>query len=169
MTTQNSAMEQRPILKIPLTLFDKSLEISGFSLLLLLWIFALTFYPSLPESIPTHFGLGGKADSFGSKDTIFALPILATVMLTGLTFLNRYPHIFNYLTPITPKNAFANYRAAQLMIRILKIILVLIFGCITFAIIANAQGTMNGLSTWFLLPILILVFAPVLYFVFGKK
>jgi uncharacterized membrane protein len=162
-------MKQRPILKIPLSNLDKVLEISSFLLLLLLWIYVFIHVPSLPDAIPTHFGLNGKVDSFGSKYTIFALPILTTVMLAGLTFLNRYPHIFNYLTEITQENAFVQYQAAQQVIRILKISLTLTFGFVTFAIISNTQGKMDGFSIWFLLPTLVLVLVPVLYFILTKK
>ena len=62
------------------------------NLLLALVLLAIPFgyaayvYPSLPETIPTHFNLKGEADGFGAKDSIFLGPgIIAGVGL--FTFL----------------------------------------------------------------------------------
>jgi uncharacterized membrane protein len=50
------------------------------NLLLALILLAIPFgyaaylYPSLPETIPTHFNIKGEADGFGGKDSIFLGP-----------------------------------------------------------------------------------------------
>jgi len=50
------------------------------NLLLALVLLAIPFgyaaylYPSLPETIPTHFNIKGEADGFGGKDSIFLGP-----------------------------------------------------------------------------------------------
>jgi uncharacterized membrane protein len=36
--------------------------------------YAAYLYPSLPETIPTHFNIKGEADGFGGKDSIFLGP-----------------------------------------------------------------------------------------------
>ena len=33
-------------------------------------------YPSLPESIPTHFNMEGKADAWGSRESVFIGPLI---------------------------------------------------------------------------------------------
>jgi len=38
--------------------------------------YAAYLYPSLPETIPTHFNLKGEADGFGGKDSIYLGPII---------------------------------------------------------------------------------------------
>lgn len=45
-------------------------------LLILLVPFGYAYYllPDLPDQIPTHFGIGGKPDAWGSKGTIFLAP-----------------------------------------------------------------------------------------------
>ena len=61
--------------------------------------FAYAFYlfPSLPETIPTHFNLEGKADAWGNKSSVF-LP----AAILGLTSLFCYFLLIN-LKSIDPK------------------------------------------------------------------
>lgn len=33
--------------------------------------YAAYVYPSLPDTIPTHFNIKGEADAYGGKDSIF--------------------------------------------------------------------------------------------------
>jgi uncharacterized membrane protein len=164
--------EERPKLKIQLTPTDQVLELLGWGVLLALWIWTGTNFSSLPDSIPTHFNAAGEADGFGRKVSIVGLPLIATLLYIGLTLLNRYPHIFNFPTPITQDNALRQYTNATRMIRYLKLILVLVFAGISFQTIQQANGTGEGLGIWFLPLTLVLVFMPLVYFVvksFQKK
>lgn len=157
--------EERPKLKIQLTPTDQVFELLGWGVLLALWIWTGTSYSSLPDSIPTHFNAVGEADGFGTKASIIGLPLIATLLYIGLTLLNRFPHIFNFPTPITPDNALSQYTNATRMIRYLKLILVLVFAGISFQTIQQANGTGEGLGFWFLPLTLVLVFLPLVYFV----
>jgi uncharacterized membrane protein len=157
--------EERPKLKIQLTPSDKVLELLGWGVLLALWIWTGTSYSNLPDTIPTHFNAAGEADGFGRKASIVGLPIIATLLYIGLTLLNRYPHIFNFPTPITQDNALKQYTNATRMIRYLKLILVLVFTGISYQTIQQANGTGEGLGLWFLPLTLVLIFMPLIYFV----
>ena len=44
--------------------------------------YAAYIYPSLPDTIPTHFNIRGEADAYGGKDSIFLGPVIMAV--TGL-------------------------------------------------------------------------------------
>lgn len=45
-------------------------------------IYLLIIFPELPQTVPTHFGLNGKADDWGSKNMLWAITgILTTVSL----------------------------------------------------------------------------------------
>ncbi len=157
--------EERPKLKIQLTPTDQVLELLGWGVLLALWVWTGTSYSSLPDIIPTHFNAAGEADGFGRKESIVGLPLIATLLYIGLTLLNRFPHSFNFPTPITPDNALKQYTNATRMIRYLKLILVLVFAGISFQTIQQANGTGEGLGFWFLPLTLVLVFMPLVYFV----
>jgi uncharacterized membrane protein len=119
-------MEKRPRLKLERSTADKLIEIGGWLLISVVWGFTLSNYPNLPETIPTHYNGAGQADGFGGKATILTLPLIATVLFGGLTFLNKFPHIFNYPTIITQHNALRQYTNATRMIRYLKLIIVVI-------------------------------------------
>jgi uncharacterized membrane protein len=69
----------------------------------LLWVFvciaipfgyAFYLFPSLPDTIPTHFNLEGKADAWGDKSSIFLLPgILGLVSLISYLMLSNMKSI----------------------------------------------------------------------------
>jgi uncharacterized membrane protein len=157
----------RPKLKIQLSLSDKLIEGAGWVLLFFFWGFTLVQYSYLTDTIPVHFDASGKPDGFGGKGSIWDLPIVATVIFTGLTLLNKFPHIFNYPTQITPENALEQYQMATRMIRFLKLVLVVIFNLIAVQTIRHAKGETEGLGIWLLPLTLGLIFIPLFYYL-GK-
>lgn len=42
--------------------------------------YAAYIYPSLPETIPTHFNIKGEADAYGGKNSIFLGPGIMSVV-----------------------------------------------------------------------------------------
>lgn len=156
-------MEERPKVKIELTIADKTFEIIGWLLIISVWGLTITNYANLPDTIPNHYNGAGQADGFGGKETILTLPLIATVLFVGLTVLNKFPHILNYPTSITQDNALRQYTNATRMIRYLKLIIVVIFEIIIFKTIQNANGE-EGLGICFLPLTLGLIFIPLSYF-----
>ena len=143
-------MNKRPRMKLQLNQTDKILEVLGWVSVVGIWALTLTNYSILPEIIPIHFNGAGKADGFGNKTHIFVLPIISSLLFIGFTILNKRPHIFNYPSQITKENALRQYTNATRMIRVLKLVIVLLFGLIVFREIQNVNGHANGLGAWFL-------------------
>ena len=143
-------MNKRPRIKLQLKQTDKVLEVVGWVSVLGIWALTLTNYSILPEIIPIHFNGAGKADEFGNKTHIFILPIISTLLFIGLTTLNKHPHMFNYPSQITKENAVDQYTNATRMMRVLKLVIVLLFGLIVFRKIQIVNGHADGLGTWFL-------------------
>ena len=143
-------MNKRPRIKLQLNQTDKILEVVGWVSVFGIWALPLINYFDLPEIIPIHFNGAGKADRFGNKTHIFVLPIISTLLFIGLTTLNKHPHIFNYPSQITKENAVHQYTNATRMMRVLKLVIVLLFGLIIFKTIENVNGNADGLGTWFL-------------------
>lgn len=157
-------MTQRPKLQIQLTTPDRIIEAAGWICLGALWVMTVYAYGNLPETIPTHFGVGGEADDYGSKMTLFFLPVIITLCFIGLTVLHNYPHIFNYLKDITPANALYQYTNATRMIRFIKFSISLISLVIVF-MIYNAVITGSGRLGSAFLPIMVVVLViPLMYF-----
>ena len=156
---------ERPKITLVPSTADKMVELLGWLILLALWGWTFTHFSDLPDTIPTHFNAAGEADGFGSKASIIGLPFIATLLFIGLTVLNRYPHSFNYPSPVTQDNALRLYTLATRMLRNLKLVLVIVFGGIEFMTIQHATGKAAGLGAWFLPLTLVLIFLPLIYFV----
>jgi len=157
-------MEKRPRIKLELTQSDKTFELIGWLLICAVWTLTISNYKGLPDIIPTHYNASGIADGFGEKWMILTLPLVATVLFTGLTILNKFPHIFNYPNEVSTENALRQYTIATRLIRFLKLIIVVIFGLISYQTISHANGQTKGLGMWFLPVTIGLIFIPIIYF-----
>lgn len=145
---------------------DKIVESACFLMLIAIWGLVIKNYANLPDFIPLHYNFAGKVDRFGGRTTIFALPILTTVLYIGLTLLYLFPKQLKYPLSITLANKQLLFITAMRMIRYLKLIVVLLFGYNLYKTIQYSNGIANGLGVWFL-PITIMVMCfPTIYFIF---
>lgn len=55
------------------------------------FIYLAMVWPTLPETVPTHFNVRGEADGFGSKNTLLWLPLL--LMLPTFLIMEFAPKI----------------------------------------------------------------------------
>ena len=162
-------MEERPRIKLELTVFDKVIEMAGWFIVLVVWVYTIASYSKLPNTAPLHFNATGEADSFGSKASIIVSPIIMTILYVGIALLNRYPHNFNYPTKITKENAQKQYTMATRWIRYLNLVTALIIGYITLIVIQSAKGKEGELGIWFLPLSLGIVFIPTIYYILKSK
>jgi len=158
-------VETRPKIKLQLSSFDKMLEAAGLLMILILWIFTLFAYFQLPETIPTHFNISGKVDNYGSKTMLIILPVFCTVLFIGISYLNKFPHIFNYTIKITEENAVAQYTYATRMLRILKIAVAVIFTIVIYFTYSTSLGKMKGIAVWFLPFVFCILLIPTVYYI----
>ena len=143
-------METRPKIKLTPTPLDNKLEQTGKIFLVIMWALTIYTFLKLPMTIPIHFNASGQADNHGNKLTLLILPILATLIYLGVTQLNKYPHIFNYMTKITVENAEKQYTIATRMLRFLKLAILIIFSLVILFTYLTTIGVTNGLGFWFL-------------------
>jgi uncharacterized membrane protein len=156
-------MQARPKLKLELTPVDKTVEIIGWVTIVVVWVMTMANYQNLPDIIPSHYNISGKADGFGGKITILFLPLISTIFYIGMTIINRFPHVFNYPTAITNENVLKQYTNATRLIRYLKLIMVSIFGLLTYKTIQHANEPSQGLGYWFLPIAILLITTPMVY------
>lgn len=157
-------MQDRPRVKIHLTSIDLTCEILGWILVLGMWLLTLNKYGTLPDRIPIHYNILGEADGFGKKSAIITLPLISTILFIVLTILNKFPHIFNYPTTITEKDALKQYTNATRMLRCFKLVIVFTFGLISFKTIQISEDNSAKLGIWMLPLILCLIIIPMIYF-----
>jgi uncharacterized membrane protein len=162
--------DNRPKIKLLPGRNELVLEMLGWALLLLLWIIAFYSLSLLPDKIPAHFDLAGNVTRYGSKHIVFMLPGLATVVLIGLSILNKYPHVFNYPIGITADNAEKQYRMATSLIRWLKLLVAGLFLILVLVMINSSQSITFSMSPWFILLIMFLFLLPIIvYFAAAKR
>jgi uncharacterized membrane protein len=158
-------MENRPKLEIELKPADKAMEAICLAALLALWTGTILFFPDLPDQIPVHFNAAGEADGHGGKAQIFILPFIATILYVGMSIVNQHPHIYNYVTPVTAKNARSLYTFATRLIRTLKLVAVLIFGGIVLMTYHASLKHTKNIGWWFLPLVVAMMILPVVFYV----
>lgn len=155
----------RPKIKIEKTVADKSIEILTFLLILGSGILIGVYYNQLPEKLPIHFNWPSKdKNGFGTKDLLWASPIICGIIGVGIYKLNQYPWIFNYPTEIKARNAEFNYLQATQMLRILNLLIGLLCLSVTSMSVLDGLGIENGPDKYLgpLFPIL-LIGLPIFY------
>lgn len=152
--------------RIPLTISptDRVLEIIGWLALAFIWMYVFWKFPSLPETIPMHFDGSGKVNGWGSRWSVFFLPAITTIVYVGLTYLNKFPHVFNYLEEITEENAERQYTLSTSLIRLLKTIIALLFSFLTYEIVYIALNSSMGMEFWVLPLVLCSIFLPIIVY-----
>lgn len=161
----------RPIIEIPLTTTDRFLDALSTALLIILFVLPITYYPSLPETIATHIDASGAADDWGSKKSIWLLPILGLSIYLLMFFLAQKPHQFNYLTKITEENAAFQYRNALSLVRMMRMMALLLFCLLIWIQIQNSLGNTIGFMGSISLLVVALIPLMGLYFIWkmGQK
>lgn len=159
-------MESRPIIEIKPTSADRLIDLLGWLMLATCWTLVFWSYGRLPHTIPSHFDASGEINGWSSRNTLFLLPLIGTVLFIGLRYLNKFPHKFNYLTRITESNALAQYTAATRMIRWLNLTILMVFALITWAMIQSAYSTSTGGNSWLMPTSLVLIHLPIVYFIY---
>ena len=142
----------RPILKIIPSRTDILLERLSILGLAFVWIFTIIQYLKFPNIIPIHFNAKGFANNYGDKTIIFLVPTIISVIFIGITILNKFPHIFNYIKKITAENALTEYTKATKLLRVIKLIIVVFTVILTIDICESAKAGQSKLP-WWIIPI----------------
>ena len=159
-------MNQQPQVKLPRSNSDRWLEGAAWIIVTLNWLTTILAISYLPERVPTHFNIKGLADGWGSPYFILPVPMIASLLVAAMTWLNHYPHAFNYAVKITPENAFRQYTNATRLIRILNLTIAIIFLGISLMMTLSAAALIDGPGIWILPVILLLVYAPLAVFIY---
>jgi uncharacterized membrane protein len=141
---------KRPRIKVPLEGIDIVADLASLTILILIVVFTLIDYPDLPETIATHFNGAGEPDGYGHKSTLWLLPAVGFTFFIGFYFLNKYPHIHNYMVNITEENALKNYRISTRILRFVNFFTCILFAYIQYHMISSANNTSLSLGNWFI-------------------
>ena len=153
-------MKNQPVLDLPKSAVEVWLDLASWLFVTITWGLAIGYFSDLPEQIPTHFNASGKADGFGSKNTIFLLPAISLALVGGLIYLAKFPHKFNYINKIIPENATFEYRKARIVLSIVNALTSLMFMIITWNVLEGAIAGTSRLGAGFWLVFIALEIAP---------
>ena len=157
--------DPKTTVRVAWTPFDWAVELIALIGMLSLLGLLINAYPSLPDTIPTHFDASGTPDDTGSKAILFVLGGVALVLYTLISVLSRFPQIYNYPFPIEAGTEAQHFAAARGMLIRLKAMIVCMFAYICYATIETAHGRMNGLGLWFIPLMLLLIFGSIIAYV----
>lgn len=148
--------------------FDRKLILIGWLIVVLNFIVVLSFFFELPDKIATHFNLAGKADGYGSKNDIWAMPILNLVMYFGMTLIatKMKPCNYNYPTKVTEKNAPILYAMSIRMLVWINLAIALIFLVISTQTILLAKEINHIDLSWFILFLAAIITIAPFYYIF---
>jgi uncharacterized membrane protein len=132
-------------------------------------VYALFIYPTLPQTIPIHFGLDGRANNYGGREWIFFPFAVALALYILLTVISRFPQAFNYPWRVTEANAPRLYGVSRRMVVWLKAEMVLLFAYITWAIVRYTTVAPGPFDLGFVAIALLVVFGTVGYFVYQMR
>jgi hypothetical protein len=141
---------KRPVLNIPRTPFEMSLELIAAGAVVLACALLAQAWPAVPDRVPQHFGPTGQPDTWGGKQILWVLPAVAAGNYLLMTIVSRFPHTFNYPWPITVQNAEAQYVLGRTLMTALKAEIGALLVFLEWKTIAVALGRSKGLGEAFL-------------------
>jgi len=134
----------RPRLHLPMSLTEWALQAVTFSLVGGTAAIVAYYWPTLPERVVVHFDILGRPDGYGSKNTLLFLCGVNVFNFLLMSVLSRFPHTFNYLRPITEKNAASQYLLARKFIYVMNLE---VTGIMFFAIWSCIQVSIGAAQT----------------------
>jgi uncharacterized membrane protein len=159
-------MSYKPKIRVESTNVKKLLELVSIAGIIYIAYVLLRAWGSIPEKVPSHFGIDGSPDAYAGKESLLMLPVISIVIYIVITVLDRYPHLFSYLWRITPENAYRQYQLAGTMLSAMKAEVIWIFNYITLTAIKISMGNSEGLSPLFLPIMLAVIFGPICIYLY---
>lgn len=121
-------------------------------------ILPIVFWKQIPDQIPQHYGASGRADAWTDKGFLILMFIFALMML-GMMSIAEYFVKSSGLSANTPKSEKGSLLHVYPMIVLMNLALQMMIAYIIFCC-----ATARNLGRWFVLVVLILTFAPLVYF-----
>ena len=112
------------------------------------------FWGHLRSGVPTHYGLGGTADSFGARSSLIVLPVIATLLYGLLTAVSFFPRTFNFPVAVTDENRDRLERTGIALLGWLKAELTWVLAYISWTSIRVGLEVSTGLG-WAFLPVML--------------
>lgn len=137
------------------------------------WGIAIYFWNKLPDVIPIHFGISGKADGWADKTifNVFLIPFLQSIMLAAFVFLYYKPQYSDipttmWLMTLDEKHREHAFRLIRIMLVGISLWIGALFTYMTYAMNQSAIEPNLGMSTPLLFTIIGSMMAWLAYWAF---
>jgi uncharacterized membrane protein len=140
---------------------DKALLAVSFTLLGVLWVLTIYAIMHLPDRIPIHFNMHDEADGWGSKTTLWLLPIIATFIVSLMSLVRRFPQHLNYPVAITEENRENQQELAFALLSGIGCVVPLLFCYIIYSTMKYVQ---DGSFAFPIVLVLAAIFVPILVY-----
>ncbi|WP_217131567.1 DUF1648 domain-containing protein [Leucobacter chinensis] len=90
-------------------------------------------YVSMPDTIPTHYGVNGEPDQWGPRGSFIALLILAALVSAGMVIASYFPGSVNVPRVIPVEKAQAYYRRVEQLLIAVAAVTVILYAAIVFS------------------------------------
>jgi uncharacterized membrane protein len=123
-------------------------------------------FSKLPEIIPTHFGFAGKPDSFGSRNTVWILPAVSTILFLILNLISKNTDLLLLNIPNALRK---NKKLSGIFVNILSTFVLLIFANLIYENMQIAMGKLQKLSHLPELLILMIFLTLIGFSIYARK
>ena len=106
------------------------------------WVYLVFIWNDLPQSIPTHFGISGNPDQFGTKNEILIAPSILTIVGILMYFILRNIH------KIDPKKKYT-VTTSSVLSKLSVVIIILLCAVSLFICYWTLKGKVEGLPLLF--------------------
>lgn len=107
------------------------------------WVFIISNFGNLPNSIPTHYGWDGNPDHYSSRNTIWITLVIQTILFFTLLYYSKNPTKPGLNIP---KNLKQNKVVAEIVVSSLLFIIMLLLGTISCASIITSLENLQKIS-----------------------
>lgn len=139
--------------------------LEGYTLAAILVMVTLTLvhWRALPATIPIHFGISGKPDGWGGKESIWVLPLLAVIVNVALSISSVFPAMQNLPFAVDRSRPEVQQLLLQ-MATTMKVAVVMVLAILNWLMIEVARGRLPGLGPFLLPVILAMILIPVSFY-----
>jgi uncharacterized membrane protein len=155
---------ERPKLHLKTPTFSKIFNSIALIVFFGTLLYVMKQWSILPDQVPTHYNALGEPDSWGHKGFILLPSIISILMWTSLHFLEKHPHIHNYVN-IKKENIEQHYKNSALMMNVLKNELLIIFSFSTWNDVSVSVRNNSILGAWELPLILFIILGTLTIFI----
>ena len=90
-------------------------------------VFLTACWTNIPETVPTHFDVLGRADAYGSKESLIAEVAIMAALFLLLAVAERFPSVWNFPVKVTAENKARLFMKGFAMIGAMKVLMVCMF------------------------------------------